>query len=119
MCCVCVCLSIPYLGISLNLKVVITQVTLHSKLEDWSGVVVTHLTLLGIVPHPHPHVSTTPPTPNVIGELKTDHHDPLVQLPGPLSQRVGPMEGVQRALDRENRMVSIIQYQNFQSIKVY
>ena len=59
-----------YLRVSLNLKVTVAQVTLHSELVDGRGVVVTHLCLLGIIAYPHTHVGATPITPDVVRQLK-------------------------------------------------
>lgn len=62
----------PHLRISLYLKVVITEMTFHPKLEDGGGVVATHSCLLGIVPHAHADVSATPTTPDVVGQLESN-----------------------------------------------
>lgn len=59
-----------YLRVSLNLKVTVTQVALHSELVDGRGVVVTHLRLLGIIAYPHTHVRATPITPDVVRKFK-------------------------------------------------
>ena len=50
---------------------VVTKVTLHSELEYRGGVVATDRGLLGIVADAHTNVSATPPTPDVVGQLKS------------------------------------------------
>ena len=49
---------------------VVTKVTLHSELEYGGGVVAADGGLLGIVTDAHTNVSATPPTPDVVGQLK-------------------------------------------------
>ena len=51
----CTCI-LWYLGIRLDLKVVVTEVALHPKLENGSGVVIPHFALLCIVAHSHAHM---------------------------------------------------------------
>ena len=43
---------------------------LHSELEDGCAVVLAHLCLLSVKPHPHTQVLPTPTTPHVERELK-------------------------------------------------
>lgn len=99
-----------YLGVSLYFKVIVTEVTLHSELEDGCGVVVSNGCLLGIVSHPHSHMRATPTTPDVVRKLKSIKlylikkldvmidlpydHDTLVELSGSFSERVGSSECV-------------------------
>ena len=45
-----------YLGVGLDLKVTVTQVALHSELEDGCGVIVAHFALFSIVAHTHTHM---------------------------------------------------------------
>ncbi len=59
-----------YLRICLYLKVTVTEMTLHSELEDGCGVVLPHLCFLSVVSHSHTQVLSTSPTPHVERELK-------------------------------------------------
>lgn len=72
-----------HLGICLNLKVTITEVTLHSELEDWCAVVLADLGLLGIVSHPHTQVLPTAPTPHIVGQLKPENGENTLLATGP------------------------------------
>ena len=58
------------LWVSLYLKVVVTQVTLHSKLEDGCCVIVANSGFLGIVAYAHSNVGSTATTPDIERELK-------------------------------------------------
>lgn len=60
-----------YLRICLYFKVVVTKMTFHPKLEDGCGVVLAHRRLLGIVPHAHANVRTTPTTPYIVREFES------------------------------------------------
>lgn len=73
-----------YLGVCLNLKVTVAQVTLHSELVDGGGVVVTHLCLLGIIAYPHTHVRATPITPDVVRKLKPRYQQQANEIRTPV-----------------------------------
>ena len=71
-----------YAWISFDFKMIITQVTLHSKLVNRCSVVHPNLGLLSIVSDPHPNVVVAAIAPDVVRHLKTDDQDPHVKLPG-------------------------------------
>jgi hypothetical protein len=52
-------------------KVVCTQVAFHTKLVQWSGVVVAHAGLVRVEPHTHRHVVVAPETPDIEGHFET------------------------------------------------
>ena len=58
--------AIPYLWVGLNLKMAVTQMTLHPKLVNGGGVVVAHFGLLCIVADSHTNVRSTAITPYVV-----------------------------------------------------
>lgn len=62
--------TLANLWVCLNLKVVVTQVTLHPKLVYGSTVVVAHFGFLCVVANTHPHMRATAIAPYVVGELK-------------------------------------------------
>jgi hypothetical protein len=59
-----------HLWISLYLKVVVAEVTLHAELVDGCGIVVAYFTLLCVVAHAHPYVVVAAITPDVVGHLE-------------------------------------------------
>ena len=61
-----------YLGVGLDLKVTVTQVTLHSELEDGCGVIVAHFALFCIVAHTHTHMRAAAIAPDIVGKLKLE-----------------------------------------------
>ena len=62
--------STTHCWICLDLKVVVTQMTLHTKLVYWCAIVHAHFGLLGIVAHTHTNVIVAATTPDVVGHFK-------------------------------------------------
>ena len=78
-----------------NLEMLIAQVTLHAKLVDGRREVHAHLLLLGIVAHAHGDVRLAPIAPDVVGHLKADDENALVEFARSLAQRMRAMVGVE------------------------
>ena len=56
---------IIYLWICLNLKIIITEMTFHPKLEYRSTVVLANLRLLRIISYTHTNMGATPIAPDI------------------------------------------------------
>ena len=68
-------LSVNYLWICLDFKIVGTQMTLHPKLIDRGTIVHSSFRLLSIITDSHTDVIVTATTPDVIRHLKPENKE--------------------------------------------